>query len=86
METIKKIQPADKILNLPKYVFAQLAELKQEAIERGVDVIDISIGNPDGATPNQLWMSQLSLFKIQLIMVILIFVENWNLDKQLHLG
>lgn len=51
MESTKKIQPADKILNLPKYVFAQLAELKQEAIENGVDVIDISIGNPDGATP-----------------------------------
>ena len=51
METIKKIQPADRIATLPKYVFAQLAEMKQKAIERGVDVIDISIGNPDGATP-----------------------------------
>ena len=47
----KKIQPSDRILNIPKYVFAQLAELKQEAINKGVDVIDISIGNPDGATP-----------------------------------
>ena len=47
----KKIQPSDRILNIPKYVFAQLAELKQEAMNRGVDVIDISIGNPDGATP-----------------------------------
>lgn len=51
METTKKIQPSDRILNLPKYVFAQLAELKEEAIKNGVDVIDISIGNPDGATP-----------------------------------
>lgn len=51
MEVIKKIEPAERIATLPKYVFAQLAELKQEAIERGVDVIDISIGNPDGATP-----------------------------------
>ncbi len=46
------IEPADRIKNMPKYIFAQLAELKQEAIEKGVDVIDISIGNPDGATPD----------------------------------
>ncbi len=46
------IQPSKRILNLPKYIFAQLAELKQKAIEKGVDVIDISIGNPDGATPD----------------------------------
>lgn len=45
------IKPADRLLNMPKYIFAQLAELKQEAIKKGVDVIDISIGNPDGATP-----------------------------------
>jgi aspartate/methionine/tyrosine aminotransferase len=36
---------------MPKYIFAQLAEMKQQAINNGVDVIDISIGNPDGATP-----------------------------------
>ena len=45
-------QPAQKITNMPKYIFAQLAEMKQEAIKNGVDVIDISIGNPDGATPD----------------------------------
>ena len=45
-------EPAQKITNMPKYIFAQLAEMKQEAIKRGVDVIDISIGNPDGATPD----------------------------------
>ena len=46
-----EIKPAERLLKLPKYIFAQLAELKQEAIDRGVDVIDMSIGNPDGATP-----------------------------------
>ncbi len=45
-------KPAEKIINMPKYIFAQLAEMKQEAINKGVDVIDISIGNPDGATPD----------------------------------
>ncbi|MBR2068281.1 MAG: aminotransferase class I/II-fold pyridoxal phosphate-dependent enzyme [Candidatus Gastranaerophilales bacterium] len=47
-----EIQPADKITKMPKYIFAQLADWKQEAIKNGVDVIDISIGNPDGATPD----------------------------------
>lgn len=46
------IQPADRLTQMPKYIFAQLAEMKQEAINKGVDVIDISIGNPDGATPD----------------------------------
>lgn len=46
------IKPAQRISNMPKYIFAQLADLKQQAIARGVDVIDISIGNPDGATPD----------------------------------
>ena len=48
----KDIKPSKRILNLPKYIFAQLAELKQQAISKGIDVIDISIGNPDGATPD----------------------------------
>ena len=52
VETKINIKPADRILNLPKYIFAQLADMKQQAIKNGVDVIDISIGNPDGATPD----------------------------------
>ena len=50
--TVIDIKPAEKITNMPKYIFAQLAEMKQKAIEAGIDVIDISIGNPDGATPD----------------------------------
>lgn len=46
------IEPAERISKLPKYIFAELAEMKAEAIKKGVDVIDISIGNPDGATPD----------------------------------
>lgn len=55
MTTLNKtfdFKPSDKIINMPKYIFAELAEMKQEAIKKGVDVIDISIGNPDGATPD----------------------------------
>lgn len=53
METTKKINitPADKILKLEKYIFVELDELKEEARSRGVDLIDLGIGNPDRPTP-----------------------------------
>lgn len=46
-----KITPADKILNLEKYIFVELDEQKDEARSRGVDLIDLGIGNPDRPTP-----------------------------------
>ena len=53
MDTKKQIKiiPADKILNLEKYIFAELDEWKIEARANGADLIDLGIGNPDGATP-----------------------------------
>lgn len=51
METKIMIKPSDKILNIPKYIFAELDEWKQEARARGVDLIDLGIGNPDNPTP-----------------------------------
>lgn len=45
------IMPSDKILNVPKYIFAELDEWKAEARARGAELIDLGIGNPDGATP-----------------------------------
>jgi alanine-synthesizing transaminase len=35
----------------PPYVFNITAELKLAARQRGEDIIDLSMGNPDGATP-----------------------------------
>lgn len=46
-----KITPADKILNLDKYIFIELDEQKQDARNRGIDLIDLGIGNPDNPTP-----------------------------------
>ncbi len=45
------ITPADRIKILPPYVFARLDELKANARAQGLDLIDLGMGNPDGATP-----------------------------------
>ncbi|GHV58672.1 aspartate aminotransferase [Campylobacterota bacterium] len=44
----------DKIKRLPKYVFAAVGELKMEQRRAGADVIDLSMGNPDGPTPDHI--------------------------------
>ena len=45
------ISPSERIKGLPPYVFARLDELKARAREQGLDLIDLGMGNPDGATP-----------------------------------
>jgi alanine-synthesizing transaminase len=40
-----------RIERLPPYVFNITSELKMAARRRGEDIIDMSMGNPDGATP-----------------------------------
>ncbi len=49
--TFSWITPADRLKALPQYVFARLDELKANARSQGVDLIDLGMGNPDGATP-----------------------------------
>ena len=43
-----------RIKRLPPYVFNVTGELKLAARRRGEDVIDFSMGNPDGATPRHI--------------------------------
>ncbi|MCA9471034.1 MAG: aminotransferase class I/II-fold pyridoxal phosphate-dependent enzyme [Nitrospirales bacterium] len=43
--------PFYRIERLPHYVFAQVQSLKLEARQRGEDIIDLGMGNPDQATP-----------------------------------
>jgi LL-diaminopimelate aminotransferase len=45
------ISPAERLRALPPYVFARLDELKASAREQGLDLIDLGMGNPDGAAP-----------------------------------
>ena len=49
--TVSWISRAERLKALPTYVFARLDELKARAREQGVDLIDLGMGNPDGAPP-----------------------------------
>ena len=40
-----------RIDRLPPYVFNITGELKMKARRRGEDIIDLSMGNPDGVPP-----------------------------------
>src|SRR5687768_7263061 len=41
------MQPAQRLQNLPPYIFARIKTLTQEAAKSNLDVIDLSMGNPD---------------------------------------
>ncbi|HEU0200918.1 MAG TPA: aminotransferase class I/II-fold pyridoxal phosphate-dependent enzyme, partial [Burkholderiaceae bacterium] len=43
-----------RIKRLPPYVFNITGELKMAARRRGEDIIDMSMGNPDGPTPKHI--------------------------------
>ncbi|MEX5217988.1 MAG: LL-diaminopimelate aminotransferase [Nitrospiraceae bacterium] len=45
------IEYATRIKTLPPYLFAAIDKMKQEAIKRGVDIINLGIGDPDLPTP-----------------------------------
>ncbi|MHB8918214.1 MAG: aminotransferase class I/II-fold pyridoxal phosphate-dependent enzyme, partial [Desulfocucumaceae bacterium] len=47
-----KFATAQRINNLPVYLFARLDKLITEKRARGVDVINLGIGDPDMATPD----------------------------------
>lgn len=45
------IEYATRIKTLPPYLFAAIDKMKQEAIARGVDIINLGVGDPDLPTP-----------------------------------
>ncbi|MBO8144523.1 MAG: LL-diaminopimelate aminotransferase [Thermodesulfobacterium sp.] len=48
MEISKRLQ------KIPPYLFVELDRLKNEKIEKGVDVIDLGVGDPDIPTPSEI--------------------------------
>ncbi|MDT8335316.1 MAG: LL-diaminopimelate aminotransferase [Desulfurivibrionaceae bacterium] len=49
-----KIEKADRLKQLPPYLFAELDRKKDEVKGRGVDVIDVGVGDPDQPTPQHI--------------------------------
>ncbi|HTP41769.1 MAG TPA: hypothetical protein VML36_05060, partial [Nitrospiria bacterium] len=47
----ERFKPAERILTLPPYLFAAIDRMKQEAIRKGIDIINLGIGDPDLPTP-----------------------------------
>ena len=45
------IEVATRIKTLPPYLFAAIDKMKQAAIAKGVDIINLGIGDPDLPTP-----------------------------------
>jgi LL-diaminopimelate aminotransferase len=45
------IEKAKRIKELPPYLFAEIDRKKREALARGVDLIDLGVGDPDIPTP-----------------------------------
>jgi alanine-synthesizing transaminase len=43
-----------RLIRLPAYVFNTTGELKAAARQRGEDIVDFGMGNPDGATPQHI--------------------------------
>ncbi|MFQ3573208.1 MAG: LL-diaminopimelate aminotransferase [Thermodesulfovibrionales bacterium] len=49
-----EVRLADRVKNLPPYLFATIDKMKQETLAKGVDLIDLSIGDPDIPTPSHI--------------------------------
>jgi LL-diaminopimelate aminotransferase len=45
------IEYADRITQLPPYLFAEIDRLKKEVIAQGADVVNLGVGDPDLPTP-----------------------------------
>lgn len=48
------IQRADRLQKLPPYLFQELDRLRDEVKARGVDIIDLGVGDPDKPTPQHI--------------------------------
>ena len=46
-----KIDKADRLKQLPPYLFKEIDEKKAEVKAKGVDIIDLGVGDPDLDTP-----------------------------------
>ncbi len=45
---------AERIKRLPPYLFAEIDRLKEEVSKKGIDIIDLGVGDPDIPTPSDI--------------------------------
>jgi LL-diaminopimelate aminotransferase len=48
------VEPAKRVKDLPPYLFATIDRMKEKAVAKGIDLIDLSIGDPDTPTPRHI--------------------------------
>lgn len=48
------VELASRVKHLPPYLFASIDKMKQQALQKGMNLIDLSIGDPDIPTPSQI--------------------------------
>lgn len=46
-----KVEKADRLKKLPPYLFMEIDRMKEEVRAKGVDIIDLGVGDPDIPTP-----------------------------------
>jgi len=49
-----RISPSERLARLPPYLFAEIDRLKAEQVRKGVDLIDLGVGDPDLPTPSHI--------------------------------
>lgn len=54
MNAKHKIEVSNRLNRLPEYLFGQLNDMKLKLRQKGVDIIDFGMGNPDKATPRHI--------------------------------
>lgn len=59
------MQIADRITSMPKYLFAEIDRLKWEARAKGVDLINLGVGDPDVPTPDFIVNAMVDIVKNQ---------------------
>jgi len=48
------MEVSERLKSIPPYVFAELDKRRQAALARGVDVINLGMGDPDQPTPSHI--------------------------------
>ncbi len=48
------MEVSNRLKKIPPYVFAQIDQKRQELVAKGIDVINLGIGDPDGPTPKHI--------------------------------